>query len=528
MDDGPSAKVLTRSRANRHATSAFALERRDYGEEGTVTERRTRAIFGALLLTLYLSFTIPLIAILPIEAGVSSWLLVTLYIVIALGLAVDLTELLFSALPKPESPPRLIGPLPACRVAVLYLCCDDADQASMAALHRLRGRDVFILDDSKSAAARAWVDRSQLTVIRRGGASGYKAGNLNNWLHQYGPTYDYFIVLDNDSLMSSTAIDELLAYAEHPANSDVAIVQATNLPRPGNRFQRFVGLPSVLRGRILARVHVRLGWTLSNGHNNLHRTCAVRAVGGFPTTASCEDTLVSFALRAEAWRILLVETRALEGEPSEPFAYRRRYVRWARQTVDVLLCYRKRLPKSLVVLMARHLLAYLIPLAGVGIVALTVLLAGRTPHMEYAVRFVAIPKWMMWLYTAPLAGVGALLVVRALIFRREGIGLLGFIGSSLVSGALHAFCCLHVGVGILRSITFGCVGFVPTGARTIHPLRPARRAWAMALPSLIYLGLALLLSREGLGPIEPFASYWAWSMAFGPAVLWVWALRSNA
>src|SRR5262249_20591865 len=160
----------------------------------------------------------------------------------------------------------------------------------------------------------------------------YKAGSLNNWLRYYSDGYKYFIVLDSDSVITSDAVWNMVRIAEHSSNCDVAIIETLILPRPGNTFQYAAAAFNSLRAVVLNRLYNRIGWTLSQGHNNLHRVGALREIGGFDTSASCEDTVTSLRLIQAGWRIIYSDVTSFDAEPTNILQHRKRTVRWARQT----------------------------------------------------------------------------------------------------------------------------------------------------------------------------------------------------
>ena len=310
------------------------------------------AVFAALVLLLYILFAAPILVV-AVNYNLVFFIFIVAYEIAAFSLAMELAELLVAtSLPARRHSSTYDVDLTVVRVAALYVCRDDVDSEALRALHRLRNVDVFLLDDSVSPEVRAVVDSAEFCVVRRGSQDGFKAGNLNHWLRLYGNSYRYFLVLDSDSIVPDAALRQLVSYAEHPDNSDVAIVQSSIVARPGNHFQTQVARHAWLRKRILLRLHDRIGWTLSDGHNNLHRTAALLDVNGFDTSASCEDTIVSLRLTNRGWRIIRVDTQTFDTEPNNVFVYRRRSVRWARQTVDAILEVRGRTSIRLTILLA--------------------------------------------------------------------------------------------------------------------------------------------------------------------------------
>jgi glycosyl transferase family 2 len=205
-------------------------------------QKRISLWFAVVMLGLYLILSVPVLVLTTADTFLARLIFTVLNELLVLGIALDLAELTFAFLLPPTRHPIAseIDTLHT-RVAVLYVCCDDVDEESLQSLARLGGVDVFILDDSQCPNSRQQLDRSGLKVVRRSGREGFKGGNLNHWLEHYQNRYKYFVVLDSDSIVKAEAIWELVAFAEHPQNRDVAIVQSSIYPRPGNLFQRFNG-----------------------------------------------------------------------------------------------------------------------------------------------------------------------------------------------------------------------------------------------------------------------------------------------
>jgi cellulose synthase/poly-beta-1,6-N-acetylglucosamine synthase-like glycosyltransferase len=114
------------------------------------------------------------------------------------------------------------------RVALLYTTYNDLIPEAVSQLQRQSypACDLFILDDSTEPDYRAQVERCGARVVRRETRQGNKAGNLNNWLRQYGHLYDYVVVADNDSLLPADFVARMVAYGEHPGNHQVAMFQS--------------------------------------------------------------------------------------------------------------------------------------------------------------------------------------------------------------------------------------------------------------------------------------------------------------
>ena len=102
------------------------------------------------------------------------------------------------------------------RILLLYCTCNDFNAKALTACRKQTYRNckTVILDDSDDPHFRRQIDEYQLRygnveVVRRTERTGYKAGNLNNYLK--GRTdYDYFVVLDSDEIIPPDFIEKTL------------------------------------------------------------------------------------------------------------------------------------------------------------------------------------------------------------------------------------------------------------------------------------------------------------------------------
>jgi glycosyltransferase involved in cell wall biosynthesis len=257
---------------------------------------------------------------------------------LTIGIAIDLSDYTcIAVIGKPLLPRCLevIERKPS--VALLMVVCDDLVLEALTQLCKQTypNTTVFVLDDSIQDQNKLTVDRFGLTVLRRDNRCGAKAGNLNHWLREFGTAYDYFVVLDSDSILPTDFVERMLLYAEHPANQRIAVFNS--LPLCWNRTRRFPRLLSSatpLRNWFRIRLENLDATTLSSGHNNLHRTSAVSQAGGFDENLIAEDIALSLTLLRHDYRSVLTDVHAFEAEPEHVFSFVRRQRRWASQTIQ--------------------------------------------------------------------------------------------------------------------------------------------------------------------------------------------------
>jgi hypothetical protein len=293
---------------------------------------------GATAVTFLLAQVL-VVASLPTGTGVAALLYLSLVEFFVIGLACDLVAMALGIFVRPCPPPRrarLEGDSPA--VALLCTTCDDVDPDT---LQSIREQDypnlaTFVLDDSRGAEARALLDASGLTVVRRGTRRGYKAGNLNDWLRIHGNRFRYLVIVDADSRLPIDFVRELVLRAEHPENADVAFFES--LIRPWNAstaFEASQGVLAPIYHRMALGLLNRAGAVLSAGHNNLVRSEALREIGGFAEEYLAEDQATSAEVVRRGWRCVVAPVASWERVPANLAEYVRRETRWAYQTFQL-------------------------------------------------------------------------------------------------------------------------------------------------------------------------------------------------
>jgi membrane glycosyltransferase len=176
--------------------------------------------------------------------SISDFLLFFIMQIINIGVAYRLIELLLSLAVKKKDLPKVNKLVSSPSVALLYVTYNDAMPDLLRKLNdqTYKKYDIFILDDSTNKEYIRLIDNYGFKTIRRGTRAGFKAGSLNNWLSLYGDKYDYFAIADSDSAFKNDFIENIVKYAEHPSNKNVAIFQSKILPwNTKNSFSGVVG-----------------------------------------------------------------------------------------------------------------------------------------------------------------------------------------------------------------------------------------------------------------------------------------------
>ena len=226
------------------------------------------------------------------------------------------------------------------KVAILYTTMNDVVPDCLERIEQTHPISVYVLDDSSDPERRRTVDEicdlRGYVVLRRDAREGYKAGAINNWLQRYGSNYDYFVVLDADSLIPRDWVERCLPYAEHPSNQDVAIFQG--LINIWNLDEKFTST--------LAPIHVisqdewerkmanHLDAVIFYGHNALLRTKPVLEVGGFPTEYVSEDFALAVRLADHDYHSRFVPLHTYEALPGNVRGFVKRQNKWTRGAME--------------------------------------------------------------------------------------------------------------------------------------------------------------------------------------------------
>ncbi|AZV39343.1 glucan biosynthesis glucosyltransferase H [Komagataeibacter xylinus] len=211
---------------------------------------------------------------------------------------------------------------------------------SLGATRQERAFDVFILSDTTDpdiwvaeeaaymALCRATGWGGRLFYRRRAVNTDRKAGNIGEWVRNYGAAYQQMITLDADSVMSGDVIVRLTAAMEN--NPGVALIQSLPVIVNGStlfaRMQQFAGRvygPLIAHG--IAWWHGAEGnyW----GHNAVIRTAAFAEQAGMPHLPGrkpfggailSHDFVEAALMRRGGWAIHMVPALMGSYEESPP------------------------------------------------------------------------------------------------------------------------------------------------------------------------------------------------------------------
>lgn len=213
--------------------------------------------------------------------------------------------------------------------------------------------DFFLLSDTNDlniAAAEqvAWQQlmqryphlEHQLFYRRRPQNTQGKVGNITDFCQRWGNSYDFFIVLDADSLMTGECILKLVRRMQ--AQTSTGLIQTVPLPvRQTTFFGRFIQFAANLYNPMLSTGFAFWQTTGANywGHNAIVRTKAFIAHCGLPTLPGAppfggailsHDFVEAALLRRAGWDVFLSPELAgsFEEVPSNLIDYAKRDRRW--------------------------------------------------------------------------------------------------------------------------------------------------------------------------------------------------------
>ncbi len=199
--------------------------------------------------------------------------------------------------------------------------------------------DLFILSDT----TRPEVQAEELVLFRRlrargAGVEAYyrhrtenidrKAGNIADWVREFGGAYEHMVVLDADSLMSGDTLVRLAGAMER--NRRIGLLQTVpTLANLNSLFARAQQFASRLYGPMLARGTAWWSGAQGNywGHNAILRVQAFAAQAGLPHLPGnkpfgghilSHDFVEAALLRRAGWEVRMATRLAGSYEESPP------------------------------------------------------------------------------------------------------------------------------------------------------------------------------------------------------------------
>lgn len=278
--------------------------------------------------------------------------------------------LLFTPDPPAHVVPALRGldlaaPTPKGRTAIAICVRNEPMEPILAALGPLLDGlpashfSLFFLSDTQDPTFRAAEDAAiagfrpggghQVQLRRRDSNTGFKAGNVMEFLEAEGAAFDYMLCLDADSVMTPAAIRKLALAMD--AAPRIAILQQLIVGRPvAAAFPRLFqfGMRAGMRAWATGQ-----GWWQGPkgpywGHNALIRIAPFREHGKLETlpdgsTILSHDQVEAIRLHGAGWEVWCLpdEEGSLEGNPPALPEFMVRDLRWAAGNMQYLALLRR-------------------------------------------------------------------------------------------------------------------------------------------------------------------------------------------
>lgn len=238
------------------------------------------------------------------------------------------------------------------KVLLLYCTCNDFNEDALfeSSKQDYVNTRVVILDDSSKSDYIERIDNfakdNKFQVVRRENHSGFKAGNLNNYLQNINPDdYDYIAVLDSDERIPSNFVSKILTYFEKDKN--IGAVQAAHVATKGsNVFQSMLGMCVKSNGKICQIMKNFYGSSSLFGHGMMISKECYKKVNGFPEVVA-EDISISVKIRDAGFKIVFASNVVCKEEfPTDYLSLKKRQCKWTQGNVEYMKKYNKEITHS--------------------------------------------------------------------------------------------------------------------------------------------------------------------------------------
>lgn len=235
------------------------------------------------------------------------------------------------------------------RVVMVYCTYNDFNGDSLYASMQqdYPNVEVVILDDSTKDEYLKEVDafarQHRLRVVRRPNRIGFKAGNLNNYLHK--AQYDYFVILDSDEIVPPNFITRALDYFVF--YKEAGIVQANHIAtRNKNKFMRLFSIGVDSHWVTYQAVKHQHGFLSLLGHGAMISRECYQAAGGFPHLVA-EDLCFSIEARSQGfYAVFALDIVCEEEYPVNYLAFKKRHSKWTQGNMEFIKKYTTRIARS--------------------------------------------------------------------------------------------------------------------------------------------------------------------------------------
>lgn len=237
------------------------------------------------------------------------------------------------------------------RITLVYCTCNDFNGVALErCMHQTYpGCHYAILDDSKQEAYIKEIDKfakkhPEVEVVRRIDHSGFKAGNLNNYLLNHDD-YDYFVILDSDEVIPDRFVEKALKYFEYYGN--IGIVQCNHKAINNiNKFMKLFHIGVNSHWPTYQTVKHRCGFMSLLGHGAMVSKECYRAVGKVPHVVA-EDLCFTIEARDKGYYCAFAPDIVCGEEyPIDYIAFKKRHNKWTQGNMEFIKTYTMRILKS--------------------------------------------------------------------------------------------------------------------------------------------------------------------------------------
>ena len=243
-------------------------------------------------------------------------------------------------------------PVEGAKVSLLYCTCNDFNGVALEkCMHQdYPGCKYVILDDSKKPEYIQMIDEfarehPEVEMVRRVEHTGFKAGNLNNYLKNRKDEYDYFAILDSDEIVPDTFVTDCLKFFNYYSN--VGIVQCNH--KSVNNVNAFMNLFHIgvdSHWPTYQTVKHHNGFMSLLGHGAIiSRECVENA--GFFDEVVAEDLVFCIKARNAGYLCAFnVSTVCEEEYPIDYLAFKKRHNKWTQGNMEFIKRYTVPILKS--------------------------------------------------------------------------------------------------------------------------------------------------------------------------------------
>lgn len=236
------------------------------------------------------------------------------------------------------------------KVLLLYCTCNDFNEIALCKCmeQEYSNFETVILDDSSKDEYKAKIDvfskAHNVKVVRREDETGFKAGNLNNYLKNTS-NYDYFVVLDSDEIIPSNYINDVLKYFYY--NKKIGAVQASHIACKGtNVFQDLMGMSVKSNSQTAQIVKNFYGSSVLIGHGMTISKECYEKTNGFPLVVA-EDISYAIDIKNNGYDIVYAPNIICEEEfPHNYASLKKRQCKWTQGNVEFIKKYNSKINKS--------------------------------------------------------------------------------------------------------------------------------------------------------------------------------------